>query len=1362
MRFKFVITLLLSTFLYAQKTTSPIGFIENKGQIVDQEGKQNKNVKFLLNTSGLNVQLRNNGFSYDIYETKKISLTKQDKEFYSSITRLDQKGKTPDYSFKNDYHRIDIDFLNSNPSVRLIPEEKSADYDNYYTVAHAPQGITGVHKYQRVTYQNIYNHIDVVFFIPKDSTKAVEYNFIVKPGGKVSDIQMKFNGVKTELADNKIKMNVRFGKMEETLPLSWIEQGSSKKEIAVNYVNIKNNVYGFSGDVNASDKTIVIDPTPIRHWGTFYGGAEDEGRFYCSVKSFKDYVYLASYTFSSNNISTVGSYQNSISTPYDAFMAKFTPDGVRVWGTFYGGNHSDHFTDLTLDSNENIYCVGMTGSTNNIATTNSHQENYKDWYDGMLVKFDPNGYRIWGTYYGGQKVDEIMGIDIDRNNNLYIVGLTHSLESITTLGCFKPIMEETTYTNQMSDGFLVKFDLNGNRIWATYYGGLGGDYFESVDTDSNGNIFCTGVTHSRDQIATPGAFHTNLSENHAWTSWPDSFMVKFTPDGNRVFGTYYGGYDYDFNDCVKVDKLDNVLISGSTRSWNEIGTPGSHQPVNGGGTAGSDSWDAYLAKFDNNGQLLWSTYYGGEKVDASENTIVDIDENNDIYFMSSGESTTNIATPDAFDSVNGIVKVYLVKFNSNGQRIWGTYFGNRRTYSGDLSYDKNGIFYISGWTFENTDISTSGSHQPVSGGNTESYLVKFQDCFSSGLASSNSPICVGQNLQFNASGGTNYAWTGPNGFTSNDQNPIITNANATHSGQYSCTITGTSGGCDNTITVNVVVGDTIAPVPNITNLPIITGDCNTAVTTVPTATDHCAGVVNGTTTDALAYTIPGNYTIVWTYNDGNGNTSSQNQNITITATALPTASSSQQFCVQQNADLSDIAITGQNIQWYDASTGGNLLASNTLLQNGVTYHASQTINGCESARIPVTITIQNTPAPTGSSNQSFCASENATLNNIAIAGTGVLWYASTVSTQPLAITTLLADNTIYYATQTINGCESVTRLAVSIDLITTLNATDYSENLCDDLNNGSETVNLTNYNTQLIVNSTNYTFKYYTTSNGATNQTASDEITNFTNYNLSVGSRTIYIRITSSNSCFQIVALHLTLFSKPVPNISGSITLCEGSSMVINAGAGFDGYLWSTGATTPSITVTTPGNYSVSVSQNHGSLTCTTIKNFQVVNSNAATISQIITSDWTTDENAITVMLASNSVGNYEYSLDGINYQSSNMFTRLKNGEYTVYIRDKNGCGITDESIYLLMHPKFFTPNGDGYNDYWRIKLSEYEPHFIIKIFDRYGKLLKVLTTNNIGWDGTFNGQPLPATDYWFTVTRENGKEHRGHFTLKR
>lgn len=127
----------------------------------------------------------------------------------------------------------------------------------------------------------------------------------------------------------------------------------------------------------------------------------------------------------------------------------------------------------------------------------------------------------------------------------------------------------------------------------------------------------------------------------------------------------------------------------------------------------------------------------------------------------------------------------------------------------------------------------------------------------------------------------------------------------------------------------------------------------------------------------------------------------------------------------------------------------------------------------------------------------------------------------------------------------------------------------------------------------------------------------------------------------------------------------------------------------------------------------------------------------------------------------YEYSLDGNNYQKSNTFYKLNGGDYTVFAREIDGCGLLEEKISILEYPKFFTPNGDGYNDTWQLKGTTYK-RYSINIYDRYGKLLKELTKNNFSWDGTFNNNPLPSDDYWFEIRFSDGQVQKGHFSLKR
>jgi gliding motility-associated-like protein len=241
---------------------------------------------------------------------------------------------------------------------------------------------------------------------------------------------------------------------------------------------------------------------------------------------------------------------------------------------------------------------------------------------------------------------------------------------------------------------------------------------------------------------------------------------------------------------------------------------------------------------------------------------------------------------------------------------------------------------------------------------------------------------------------------------------------------------------------------------------------------------------------------------------------------------------------------------------------------------------------------------------------------------------------------------------------------------------------------------------------------------------------------------------------------FAISSFELQVFSKPNLVMETTYSICQGVPITIDAPSGFSSYNWSNGSNSTSTTIFQQGTYTLTVTQNHGLISCNDSTTITVLNSNIATITQVETADWTETENSITVIADGD--GDYEYSLDGLTYQESNNFYGLISGEYTVYVKDKNGCGITNKTIYLLMYPKFFTPNNDGINDKWFIKNSSTEPNMELFIYNRYGKLLKQISSQGEGWDGTLNGSQLQADDYWFIVKRENGKEFKGHFSLKR
>ncbi len=272
---------------------------------------------------------------------------------------------------------------------------------------------------------------------------------------------------------------------------------------------------------------------------------------------------------------------------------------------------------------------------------------------------------------------------------------------------------------------------------------------------------------------------------------------------------------------------------------------------------------------------------------------------------------------------------------------------------------------------------------------------------------------------------------------------------------------------------------------------------------------------------------------------------------------------------------------------------------------------------------------------------------------------------------------------------------------------------------------------------------------------------------------------TVFARVeNTSTGCFATTAFNLILNPLPIIPIEDVVTLCLNDlPLVIDANTGNpnDSYLWQTtvnpnvnGSTNPRITLTDPsqiGNYSITVTTDNSALNtddCNSSKTFTVIESQQAIIDISTTTDFV-DPNSITVTV--NGIGDYVYSLDGDTPQESGFFGNVTLGKHIVTVIDLNGCEPIDTEVFVIDIPKFFTPNNDGFFDNWHIVGARQLPGSEIQIFDRYGKLLKMLTHNSPGWNGTYNGQRMPADDYWFSANIIQEGEMfniKGHFTLKR
>jgi gliding motility-associated-like protein len=317
--------------------------------------------------------------------------------------------------------------------------------------------------------------------------------------------------------------------------------------------------------------------------------------------------------------------------------------------------------------------------------------------------------------------------------------------------------------------------------------------------------------------------------------------------------------------------------------------------------------------------------------------------------------------------------------------------------------------------------------------------------------------------------------------------------------------------------------------------------------------------------------------------------------------------------------------------------------------------------------------------------------------------------------------------------------------------------------LCEDLENEGYTLfNLNSKVSEVIGGQSNDDFSvvFFNSENDAINGVNPLDV----NYYAS-SSQTIFARLQNNfnSSCFDITSFDLNILEAPAIVENVTLYLCENESLELDAEDGFDAYNWSTGQTTASIEVNSVGTYSVEIIKDYNTLpeiSCSSTKIFTVLASNTPIITNVEIEEWQT-RNSISVVV--DVPGDYEFSLDNFLYQDSSTFSNLTYGDYTVYVRDKNGCGISSKTVFILDYPKFFTPNSDSYNSYWRIKLPSSENDYEIFIYDRYGKQLASLSAESLGWDGTYNGKLMPTSDYWFVLKRpSNNKIYSGHFTLKR
>lgn len=648
--------LLIVTGAYCAYATP--AFFENAGQIRDQQGQARPDVQFVFSAPG---------FSFFVGAGKMIW----------QFTKVNDRGTAT-------YHRVEATFLHASTTARYSTGSPLQAVKHYYLPGLGRDG-AHVRSFDKITYHDLYPGIDWEVYL--NEAGQLEYDLVLAPGARLADVQLHFEGMDgLSLGSEGLMIKTSLGEVQQALPLAF----AAGQPVPCQY-ELKDNLLSFAATPPVAQEWRI---DPVLQWTTYYGGEGSEEQQNIGKNRHGEPI-LSGVTFSEGHIATGGAYMDTFPSNYTSgYVAQFTKEGNLVWGTYIGGTTASWVWDAQGDPYGNIYvagsssaypgtsgtyqpespsvntpfllkltadghfiwltyygqgggaaravtclpdgsvCItGTTEATTGIASPGAHQMLPGGGTDGFLARMDSSGNRIWGTFFGGPLQDDASSICADEQSNIYISGTTFSSSGMASPGSFSDSLQGST------DVYLAAFRTDGQLKWATYFGGAGGEEAMGVAAKA-GKVYLTGVTNSTG-LATPGVHQTALGGG------VDVFLTQFDTTGARLWCTYWGGEGSDGSNYVHRGVAlsgKDIFIATETNSNTGIATPDAYQPAHAGESDGA------LARFSTNGQLIWSTYYGGPQKEIGMNLVAD--DSGRVFFCGRTFSNTGIATPGSFQSLN--------------------------------------------------------------------------------------------------------------------------------------------------------------------------------------------------------------------------------------------------------------------------------------------------------------------------------------------------------------------------------------------------------------------------------------------------------------------------------------------------------------------------------------------------------------------------------------------------------------------------------------------------------------------------------------------------------------------------------------
>ncbi|CAN5407376.1 hypothetical protein BH09BAC5_BH09BAC5_14820 [soil metagenome] len=657
---------LFPSFVIAQRShpvQQIMNFEENEGQINSKDGTIN--VQFVLRTKSLTYFFHNKGYS------------------------------VMQHSPNGDFNRTDFTI---GEEVHWEGKDAANSNDNIYR----PEGHFKLHCFRKIQFTDVTHQYKLEFSLFQD---ALVKKIQLANGNLALDFHVDVSGA--EVLNSCFRTETVFhsdaGDFSEVLlPCgSELEVHNSITSVEKNASRV--NVVMRNSNPNSVTSSVLI-------WLTYLGGANADEVFGIAV-AVDSGVVVTGRTSSFDFPSTPGSFQDTLNFDYDAFVTRFDKDGICLWSTFYGGSNFDGAYQVI--SSDSVFVIsGMTNS-NNLPMLNATQQNIAGGYDAFLLVIDTSGQMVRSTYYGGTGTDMGLAIAKGINGEIVLAGSSTSTDLPFASGGFQPtmhgmidaflavfnsslIVQWSTYyggsdvedihtltvspQNKISfagatrsfnfsvtpnafqngllnqpDNYYVTFDMNGNRLYATYFGGTNTEDVNGIVADENGNVYLTGFTYSADFPTQGTVFQSSILGQN------DLFVCRFDSTGQLVWSTFVGGggQDVAWGMC-RLGKY--LFICGQTESPT---FPVSANAIQATYSANSDG---FVIKMDTTGQMISGTYLGGAGFDALLGIAVDADTN--VFVCGDTYSTDLPFTTNAYQTINHANgDGYVVKFGMSEELV---------------------------------------------------------------------------------------------------------------------------------------------------------------------------------------------------------------------------------------------------------------------------------------------------------------------------------------------------------------------------------------------------------------------------------------------------------------------------------------------------------------------------------------------------------------------------------------------------------------------------------------------------------------------------------------------------------------------